>query len=140
MLPAVNGEFGIGADPEPRFSDKGNAWVSLRVVAKDRVRDSNGNWTDGEPLWLNAMVIGKAAEHLTDSVRKGDNVVIVGKLRPNVWTDKEGREHNDVQIMVDEIGPSLRWQTAKTPASEGDSTPKGDSFSGAQGDPDEMPF
>lgn len=115
MLPSIHGTFGVVADPEPSFSEKGNAWLRLRVVAKDRVRDSNGAWSDGEPMFINAVVFGKQAENLTDSIAKGDSVVIVGRLAPNKWTDKEGVEHNDVQIKVEEIGPSVQFATAKTP-------------------------
>jgi single-strand DNA-binding protein len=115
MLPFINGVFGVVADPEPSFSEKGTAWLRLRVVAKDRVRDSNGNWSDGDPLWMNAVVFGKQAEHLTDSVRKGDTVMLTGRLKPNVWTDKEGVEHNDIQLVADECAVSMRWNPAKTP-------------------------
>jgi single-strand DNA-binding protein len=114
MLPVINGEFGVVSDPEIRFAQSGKAWVSMRVVAKDRVRDSNGEWSDGEPMFLNAVVFGKQAENITESILKGDTVVISGKLRPNKWTDKDGVEHNDVQIGVDEIGVSVRWNPAKS--------------------------
>lgn len=113
MLPTISGEFGVVADPEPSFSDKGNAWLRLRLVAKDRVRDSNGAWADGDPMWMNAVVFGKQAEHLTDSVQKGDTVIVVGDLAPNVWTDKDGVERKDVQIKVREIGVSVRWRSVK---------------------------
>ena len=114
MLPTISGEFGVVADPEPSFSQQGNAWLRLRVVAKDRVRDSNGAWTDGEPMFLNAVVFSKQAENLTESIVKGDTVILVGTLAPNKWTDKEGVEHNDVQIKVSEIGVSVRWGAAKS--------------------------
>lgn len=114
MLPTITGEFGVVADPEVKFSQSGKAWMSLRVVAKDRVRDEHGTWTDGEPMFLNAVIFGKHAENLTESILKGDSLILTGKLRPNKWTDKEGVEHNDVQIAVDEIGVSVRWNPAKT--------------------------
>lgn len=114
MLPEISGEFGVVADPEPNFSEKGNTWLRLRVVAKDRVRDQNGTWTDGDPMFLNAVVFGKQAEHLTDSILKGDTILLTGTLAPNKWTDKEGVEHNDVQIKVKEIGVSVRWAPAKS--------------------------
>lgn len=115
MLPSIHGSFGVVADPEPSFSEKGNAWLRLRVVAKDRVRDSNGAWSDGDPMFLNAVVFGKQAENLTDSIAKGDSIVLTGVLAPNKWTDKEGVEHNDVQIKVSEIGVNVMFATAKTP-------------------------
>lgn len=114
MLPTIQGEFGVVADPEPSFSEKGNAWLRLRVVAKDRVRDQNGTWSDGDPMFINAVVFGKQAEHLTDSIGKGDTVILTGRLAPNTWTDKEGVEHKDVQIKVEEIGVSVRWGFART--------------------------
>lgn len=120
MLPDITGEFGVVADPEPQFSSTGNAWMRLRVVAKDRVRDSNGQWADGDPLFLNAVVFGKQAEHLTDSIGKGDTIILTGSLSPNTWTDKEGVEHKDVQIKVKEIGVSVRWGAAKTERVLGD--------------------
>lgn len=118
MLPIITGEFGVVADPEPSFSEKGTAWMRLRVVAKDRVRDANGTWQDGDPLFMNAVVFGKQAEHLTDSIGKGDTVLLTGTLAPNNWTDKEGNERNDVQIKVTEIGVSVRWNRARTPRYE----------------------
>jgi single-strand DNA-binding protein len=114
MLPLITGEFGVVADPEIRFSGNGKAWMSLRLVAKDRVRSESGDWADGDPMWINAVVFGKFAEHLADSVGKGDTVILTGRLAPNVWTDKEGVQRNDVQIKVDEIGVSMRWGIART--------------------------
>lgn len=134
-LPTISGEFGVVADPEPSFSEKGNAWLRLRVVAKDRVRDSNGAWTDGEPMFLNCLVFGKQAEHLTDSIAKGDSIMVTGRLKPNKWTDKDGVEHNDVQIHADEIGVSVRWGTAKTTRVTGDAPARS-----GEGDPSDMPF
>lgn len=121
MLPEITGEFGVVADPEPAFSAQGNAWLRLRVVAKDRVRDSNGQWADGDPLFLNVVVFGKQAENLTESIVKGDTIILTGTLAPNVWTDKEGVEHRDVQIKVKEIGVSVRWGAAKSAKVLGDS-------------------
>lgn len=114
MLPEINGTFGVVADPEIRFSGNGKAWMTMRVVSKDRTRDSNGEWQDGEALFLNCVVFGKWAEHLTDSILKGDTVQIKGRLKPNIWTDKEGVEHRDVQIVADEIGVSVQWGPAKS--------------------------
>lgn len=142
MLPEISGEFGVVADPEPSFSDKGNAWLRLRVVAKDRVRDSNGTWTDGDPLFLNAIVFSKQAEHLSDSILKGDTVILTGTLAPNVWTDKEGVEHKDVQIRVKEIGVSVRWAPAKSERMLGGGTtaPRASTEASGGTTPDEPPF
>jgi single-strand DNA-binding protein len=115
VLPEINGTFGVVADPEYRVSGSGKGWASLRVVSKDRTRDSNGEWVDGEALFLNCVVFGKWAENLVESVVKGDTIQIRGRLKPNIWTDKEGVEHRDVQIVADEAGASFQWNPAKTP-------------------------
>lgn len=123
MLPEINGEFGIVQDPDVKFAESGKCWVKLRGIAKDRKRDSNGEWVDGDPIFIDILVFGKQAENLAESVAKGDTVLVKGRLSPNNWTDKEGNERKDVRIMVDEIGVSVRWNPARTPTVSGDAKP-----------------
>lgn len=114
MLPRITGMAGIVSEPEIRFSDSGKAWAKVRVVMKDRKRGQNGEWEDGEPMFIDLLCFGKIAENLVDSATKGDSLVFDGKLSPNKWTDKEGVERNDMRIIADEIGVALTWGTAKT--------------------------
>lgn len=114
MLASIVGEYGIVTDPEIKFSDKGNAWMKLRVVSKDRVRDSNGAWSDGKACFMDMFVAGKQAEHLFDSVSKGDTVIATGKLEQTEWVDSEGAKRTSYRIMVENIGVSVRWGPAKT--------------------------
>jgi len=114
-LPRVNGSFGVVADPEVRFSASGAAVLSLRLVAKKRVRDSNGNWTDGPtPLFIDAAAFGKTAENLAESIMKGDNVVISGSLEAQEWTTPDGERRSKVAIVIDEVGVSTQWAPAKS--------------------------
>lgn len=113
MLPVIHGEFGVVADPEVKFSEKGNAWLRLRLIAKDRVRDTNGQWVDGKPLFLDAWIAGKMAENLTDSVSKGDSIIVSGKLEMNEWEDNTGTKRTSYRILVDQVGVSLRWSSTK---------------------------
>jgi single-strand DNA-binding protein len=109
-LARVFGEFGIVADPEIRFSDGGKAWVKIRGVAKDRVRDSNGAWSDGDPTFIDIIVFN---EHIAESVVKGDTVIVEGKLQQNDW-ERDGVKHSSYRVVADSIGVSTRWQPAKT--------------------------
>lgn len=109
-LARVFGEFGVVADPEVRFSDSGKSWVKIRGVAKDRVRDSNGAWSDGEPTFIDIVAFN---EHIAESVTKGDTVIVEGKLQMNEW-DRDGVKHTSYRIVADSIGVSTRWQPAKT--------------------------
>lgn len=115
MLPRINGEFGVVSEPEIKFSQNGKAWARVRCVAKDRKRGQNGEWEDGDPLFIDVIVFGKHAENLIESVAKGDSIVVDGKLSPNTWTDDNGNERKDMRIIADEIAVSLRWNPAKTP-------------------------
>ena len=114
MLPEIIGEFGVVMDPDVRFSDAGKCWMKIRCLAKDRKRDSQGNWGDGDPLFIDVLVFGEYATHLADSVTKGDTILVRGKLTPNKWTDKEGNEREEIRVIADQVGPSVRWGAAKT--------------------------
>lgn len=101
---------GVTADPELRFSTKGTAFVRFRVAAKGRVKDSDGNWTDGEPWYYGVTAFGHIAEHIAESVFRGTEVIIHGRLETNVWTDKDDNERRELAILADEVGLSLRWK------------------------------
>lgn len=113
-LADVTGEFGVVTDPEIRFSENGKAWAKFRGVTKERIRDSAGNWTDGKATFLDILCFGKEAENLTESVLKGDSVIVIGRLQQNEWVDDEGSKRVTYQVVADLIGPSLRWTPAKT--------------------------
>lgn len=112
MLPTISGEFGVVKEPEIRFSDKGTAWAKIRCSAKDRKRDSTGNWTDGEPLYIN-IIVGHGAEHLVESVSPGDSILVTGKLKMREY-EVEGQKRQEYQIAADNVGVSVRWGPAKT--------------------------
>ena len=109
MLPSISGEFGIVADPELRFSKEGSAWAKIRCKAAARVRGDNGAWADGKPLFIDVMVNGKMAEHLIESVTKGDSILVTGTLEPNEWTDKDGNVRKEMRIKADTVGVGVRW-------------------------------
>ena len=113
MLPVVTGEFGVVKEPEIRFTDKGTAWAKIRCSAKDRKRDANGNWTDGDPLYID-VIVGNGSQNLVDSVMPGDSIIVTGRLKMREY-EWEGQKRQEFQISADSVGVSLRWTTAKTP-------------------------
>ena len=112
-LAVVTGEFGVVADPDFRISEKGNAWVKIRAVAKDRVRDSMGNWADGDPCFIDVIASGKTAENITESVIKGDSITVTGKLKQREY-ETDGVKRVNLYIDADIVGVSVRWGHAKT--------------------------
>ena len=111
-LPAITGEFGIVSDPEIRFTEKGRAWVKVRGVAKDRVRDATGQWSDGDPLFID-IIINSQAENLYESIAKGDSIVVTGTLKQREY-EVDGQKRTSIQINADNVGVSVRWGHAKT--------------------------
>lgn len=118
-LPIITGEFGIVGDPEIRYSDKGKAWAKVRGSFKERVRDSMGNWTDGERMFID-LIINVGAENLGESIAAGDTIVVTGRFMIRNWKDKDGNDRYTPEIRADNIGVSLRWGPAKTAKVLGD--------------------
>lgn len=138
-LPTIHGEFGVVSDPEIRFTQAGSCVLALRLIAKKRVRDSNGEWTDGPtPLFIDCTIFGKVAENTAESVKKGSSVVISGVLEQQEWEDKTtGEKRSKVAIIADEVGVSTRWK--KVVEDDGTTTRK-DSFAGSEGAAEDIPF
>ncbi len=101
-------------DPELRFTPNGVALVKFRIASTPRVLDrASGEYRDGEPLFLTCTAWRDLAEHIAESLSKGMRVVVVGRLRLSRWETPEGDKRSAYGLDVDEVGPSLRWATAK---------------------------
>lgn len=102
----------LAADPELRFTSTGQAVAGLRVACTPRRRGADGQWTDGDTIWLKCTVWGPLAEHVAESLRRGDQVVLSGQLRDDSY-EKDGQRVTAHQVVVDHIGPSLQFATAR---------------------------
>src|SRR5690242_20431267 len=102
-------------DPELRFLPNGTGMAKFRIASTPRVFDrAKGEYRDGDPLFLSCTAWRDLAEHLAESLTKGARVVVVGRLRLSRWEDKQsGEKRSMIQLDVDEVGPSLKWATAK---------------------------
>jgi len=74
---------------------------------------ASGEWKDGEPLFLSCTVWRQAAENVAESLQRGARVIVSGRLRQRSYETKEGEKRTVMELEVDEIGPSLRYATAK---------------------------
>jgi len=108
VLPKLYGDFYVVFDPEVKFSGKGNAWMKLRGKASDRTLDDDGNWQDTAKLFIDIVIIGKQAEHVFDSVAKGDIITVAGKLEQSEWTDKDGNQKTDIRVVAEHVGVSVQ--------------------------------
>jgi len=101
-------------DPELRFTPSGAAVANFRVASTPRTFDRQTNeWKDGDPLFLSCSVWRQAAENVAESLQRGARVVVTGRLKQRSYETREGEKRTVVELDVDEIGPSLRYATAK---------------------------
>jgi single-strand DNA-binding protein len=99
-------------DPELRFTNTGIAVANMRVAVTQRIQQ-DGEWRDGDTSFLKVNVWRDQAEHLADSLAKGDRVMVTGRLRQRSWDTPEGDKRSVTELEADEVGASLKWATAK---------------------------
>ncbi len=101
-------------DPELRYTPNGAAVANFRVAVSRRVKDdATGQWKDAETSFFRVNAWRSLGENVAESLTRGSRVVVVGRLRSRSWETPEGDTRSAVEIEADEIGPSLRWATAK---------------------------
>ena len=104
----------LTADPELRFSASGSAFANFTVASTPKTFDKARNqWGDGDTLFMRCSIWREAAEHVAESLTKGDRVIVVGRLVQRSFENREGQKQTVIELQVDEIGPSLRYATAK---------------------------
>src|SRR3712207_2028029 len=101
-------------DPELRFTPSGAAVANFTVASTPRSFNKQTNeWEDGEALFLRCSIWRQAAENVAESLQRGMRVVVQGRLRARTWETREGEKRTSFEIDVEEIGPSLKFATAK---------------------------
>jgi single-strand DNA-binding protein len=120
-------------DPELRFTPNGHAVANFRLAVTARVKDGEG-WRDGDTSYFRINVWRQLAEHVTDSLSKGDRAVVIGRLRSRSWETPEGDKRSVVEVEADEVAPSLRWAIAKPDRTNNGGKGKGGDFN------DDAPF
>jgi single-strand DNA-binding protein len=99
-------------NPEVTFTPNGAAVCNFRLAVTPRVKDGDG-WKDGDTSFFRITAWRDLATHIGDSLSKGDRVIVQGQLRMRAWETPEGDKRQVVEVQADEVGPSLRWATAK---------------------------
>ena len=104
----------VTGDPELRFTPSGAAVANFTVASTPRTFDrASGEWKDGDAMFINCSVWRQAAENVAESLTKGMRVVVQGRLKSRSYETREGERRTVFEIEVDEIGPSLRYASAK---------------------------
>jgi single-strand DNA-binding protein len=139
-------------DPDLRFTQSGAAVAGFTVASTPRVMNKQSQqWEDGETLFLRCSIWRQAAENVAESLQRGMRVIVSGRLKQRSYETREGEKRTVIELDVDEIGPSLRYATAKVtraarqdgqPASArpGPRQPVNDPWGSAGHQSDEPPF
>jgi single-strand DNA-binding protein len=127
----------LTGDPELRFTPSGAAVANFTVASTPRTFDrQNNEWKDGETLFLRCSIWREAAESVAESLTKGTRVIVTGRLVSRTYQDREGQNRTVFECQVDEVGPSLRYATAKVTRTQrsggGGGFGGGGSFGGGQ--------
>jgi single-strand DNA-binding protein len=115
-------------DPELRFTPNGAAVANFRLAVTPRVREGD-SWKDGETSFFRINVWRQQAENAAETLQKGARCIVVGRLRTRSWETPEGEKRSVTEVEADEIGPSLKFATAKVERSS-----RGGSGGGGGGD------
>ena len=101
-------------DPELRFTPSGAAVASFTVASSSRYLDKATNeWKDGDPVYMRCSVWRQYAENVAESLTKGTRVIVTGRLKQRSYETREGEKRTVLEMEVDDVGPALRYATAK---------------------------
>jgi single-strand DNA-binding protein len=121
-LPTLNGTARLIDAPELRFAaGSGKAVVRVRLAFNARKKDPNtGDWVDGDSFFIDGKAFEQAAQNIAETLDKGMEVVVSGRLKTERW-EKDGEKQSGPSLLIDSIGPSLRFATARVEKAGGGS-------------------
>lgn len=111
-LPEVTLVGTLVADPELRFTPNGKAVANFNIACNSRKKNDSGQWEDGDATFLRGTVWGEYAENVAESLTKGLKVIVRGQLKQRSY-EKDGQKRTVYELDVEEIGPTLRFATAR---------------------------
>jgi single-strand DNA-binding protein len=105
-------------DPTLKFISSGKAVANFTVASQPRTFDkASGDWKDGQALFLNCSIWGQPAENVAESLVRGMRVIVQGRLKQRSF-EVDGQKRTVIELDVEEVGPSLKWSTAKVAKTE----------------------
>jgi single-strand DNA-binding protein len=121
-------------DPDLRFTPNGAAVANFTVASTPRFFDKQTNeWKDGDALFLRCSIWRQAAENVAETLQRGARVIVTGRLKQRSYETREGEKRTTFEVEVEEIGPSLKYATAKVTKTSRSAAGSGGSFGGGGG-------
>ena len=127
--------------PELRFTAQGKAVANFTVAESKRVKDGN-DWKDGPTTFWKCSLWDTAAENLTESMSRGQRVIVVGEVAQRSYETREGEKRSVFEVTASEVGPSVKWATVKVEKAGKKPAPKpeDDPWTSAPAVDEEAPF
>jgi len=113
----------LTADPELRFTGTGVPVATFTVASNERFKDAAGEWKDGPTSFVRCNAWRDLAEHVSESLAKGDRAVVTGTLRQRDYEAQDGTKRTVWEVAVAEVGAALRYATVKISKTRRDSVP-----------------
>lgn len=126
-------------DPELRYTPGGTAVASFGLAVNRRIQNRQTNEWEDRPSYFDIVCYGSLGENAAESLGKGSRVLVTGRLEQRSWETGEGERRSKVEVVADEVGPSLRWATvditrnASVDVTKGERRPDGGGFGGGSG-------
>lgn len=135
----------LTADPELRYTAAGVPVATFTVASNERYKDGAGQWQDGPTSFVRVNAWRDLAEHVSESLSKGDRAVVTGTLRQRDYEAQDGTKRTVWEVAASEVGAALRYATAKVSKARRDQVPvPDDPWAGTDAAPapvaDEPPF
>lgn len=127
----------VTRDPELRFTPSGTAVATFGVASNRRWKNKVTDEWEEAVSFFDVVAWRDLAEHVTESIQRGARVIVVGRLEQRSWETKDGEKRSKIEVVADEVGPSLRWATAQVERVE---RQKPGATTAPAYDPDEDPF
>jgi single-strand DNA-binding protein len=110
-LPTLTGTARLAADPRTALASSGVAVCSMQLAFNSCKQDPSGAWVDEDSLFIRATAFKDLAEHCAETLSKGAEVVVAGRVKTEQWTT-QGEKRSAPTLLLDSIGSSLRYATA----------------------------
>lgn len=110
-IPRITVAGRLADEPELKFTANGKAVCRLRLVASDKRKDeATGKWVDTDTLWISATCWEKVAENVAESTKKGDLLIVTGRIVTEEWSDREGNKRSAITMKIDAVAADLAFR------------------------------
>ena len=115
----------VTRDPELRYTANSQSVTTFGVAVNRRWQNRQSQEWEESTSFFDVVCWGTLADNVADCMAKGTRVVVTGRLEQRSWETQDGEKRSKVEVVADEVGPSLRWATAKVTKSERRNGPAG---------------